>query len=454
MGMDGIVARYPPNPRLRQARLHAGLSQDELAERLGTFMRDQQQCNVSPSGNLIGMWERGEVRPSRHYRRGLAELTGLTEPDLGFGPALPFPDSTPALVEEDDTNRREMISSMMAAGVALSGFPLPPRAGVPDRVGPQHVAELRRLTQMYRTWVYQHGADRELRHGLARLLDRATTLTSQASAPRLRRDLLDATADSAGLAAYACRDLGQHEWAQQYYLIAMQAAHAAGDHALAGHLVVRMAGHNIELAQPAEVLAYLEAARRASSRARFTHGDLSNQHAIAAWANAQTGNAPQVHRHTGLAEEQFASARQHTGPDWQVRHIAEAELYSLTGAGYTELARHEPRHATEAIRRLNLALELRGADGARNATLDTISLAEAHLADHDLSQALDATRRAVGLAEDSASRRVRKRLDELGRRLHPHRRATGAADVLDQIGTLERDSSLHKADASEKAGPS
>jgi hypothetical protein len=108
-----------------------------------------------------------------------------------------------------------MITSMMAAGVALSGFPLPPRAEVPGRVGSQHVAEIRRLTEMYRTRVYQHGADHELQRGVARLLDRATTLIGQVSALRLRRDLLDATADSAGLAAYVCRDLGQHEWAQR-----------------------------------------------------------------------------------------------------------------------------------------------------------------------------------------------------------------------------------------------
>jgi hypothetical protein len=109
-----------------------------------------------------------------------------------------------------------------------------------------------------------------------------------------------------------------------------------------------MAGHNIELAQPEEVLAYLQAASRAGRRARFTHGERSNQHAIAAWANAQSGHAPGVHRQAGLAEEQFASAEDRTGPDWQVRHVAEAELYSLTGAGYTELPGTSP--ATPARR--------------------------------------------------------------------------------------------------------
>ena len=191
-----------------------------------------------------------------------------------------------------------------------------------------------------------------------------------------------------------------------------------------------------ELAHPRQVLDYLQAARQPGNGAAFTHGELSNQHAIAAWANAQAGNAQNVLREAGNAEEHFAAAGHRAGPDWQVRHTAEAELYSLTGAGYTELAKHQPRYSGEAISRLTLALDLRGADVARNATLDTISLAEAHLADHDLSQAAQVAGNAVLLARDSASRRIRKRLRELGQQLGPHRRDPDTEAVLDQISTL------------------
>jgi hypothetical protein len=143
-----------------------------------------------------------------------------------------------------------------------------------------------------------------------------------------------------------------------------------------------------------------------------------------------------VLREAGSAEDYFAAAEQRTGPDWQVRHVAEAELYSLTGAGYTELARHQPRYAGEAISRLTLALDLRGADGARNATLDTISLAEAHLADHDLPQAVHVTQDALQRADSSASRRIRKRLRELGQQLGEHRSDSDVAAALEQISTL------------------
>ena len=435
MGTPRVVARYPPNFLLRQARLRAGLSQDDFADRLGAFMREHQNVNVSPSGNLVGMWERGEARPGRHYRQGLAAFTSLSETELGLGwSSYIVGDANPAC-EEEDTKRREMISSMVAAGAALAGFPLAPRGTVPDRISLADVAEVRRLTGMYRTWIYQHGADAQLQHGVARLLERATGLLDSVPEQRIRLDLLDAAADCAGLAAYVCRDLGQHEWAQRHYLLALQAAQAAGDKALAGHLVVRMAGHNIELIKPDEVLSYLDAASRAA-RSAFSQGELSNQHAIAAWANGQAGNMQEVHRETGLAEELFATADRSSVPDWQAPHVAEAELYSLTGAGYTALARHDGGHAGEAIRRLTAALELRGAAGARNATLDRISLAEAHLLDRDLGQALNASGQALFLAEHSASRRIRKRLSELHGQLGAQRVSPDASQTMHQIREL------------------
>jgi transcriptional regulator with XRE-family HTH domain len=432
MGTPRVAARYPPNYLLKQARVRAGLSQDDFADRLGTFMREQQNVNVSPSGNLVGMWERGEARPGRHYRQGLSAFTGFSETELGLGlTSYITGDANPAR-EEEDTKRREMISSMVAAGAALSGFSLAPRGTVPDRISPADVAEVRRLTGMYRTWIYQHGADAQLQHGVSRLLERATGMLDRVPEQRIRLDLLDAAADCAGLAAYACRDLGQHEWAQRHYLLALQAAQAAGDQALAGHLVVRMAGHNIELVKPGEVLSYLDAANR-TARSAFSDGELSNQHTIAAWANAQAGNIQEVNRETELAEGLFAAADRGSVPDWQVPHVAEAELYSLTGAGYTALARHDARYANEAIRRLTTALELRGAAGARNATLDRISLAEAHLLNHDLAQALCASGQALFLAEHSASRRIRKRLSELHAELGTHRTNADASETMHQI---------------------
>jgi hypothetical protein len=439
-GDSASVARYTPNATLRAVRLGMGLSQDSFADGLGAFMRTRLGQNVAPAGNLVGMWERGEARPGPLYRSGLITYTGCGAHELGLASGVSPPSSVIRGPEEDQTERRELLADLMAAGLMLAGLGLPPRLRqVPDRVEPEHVEEISRLTGMYRAWIYQHGAGAEARAGIAELLRRTTGLISHAGDQQLRRGLLDATADLAGLAAYAQRDQGSHELAQRYYLLALQAAKAADDQALAGHLVVRMAGHHIELAQPADVFDYLASAARAGRGGGvFTAGQRSNQHAIAAWAHAQTGNSQQVHRAVGAAEEDHASAEGSGGPDWQIRHVAEAELHSLTGAAYTELARRDPRHADQAISRLSRALHLRGIEGARNAALDTISLAEAHLHAGHLDQAAVLADTATARAGCTSSLRIRTRIGELADSLTPHRGRNGIDDTLARLHQAAR----------------
>src|SRR5579885_1374779 len=69
----------PPQPRLRltEARTQRGLSQQDVAERIGTT-----HVNVS-------RWERGVTRPSPYFRRKLSALFGKTEQELDLLPAPP-----------------------------------------------------------------------------------------------------------------------------------------------------------------------------------------------------------------------------------------------------------------------------------------------------------------------------------------------------------------------------
>lgn len=398
------------------------LSQDGFAASLGRFMRDQLHRNVSPSGNLIGMWERGEARPGQEYRAGLMAYTGLPEWELGLASPPQHTDSG-TLEQSSDTSGEaypEAARSVIATGMTLVGLGLGLRSDVPDRIGPEYAGELEEAVEAYRAQVYRRGASRQLQREVTDLLSRAAGSIAHARTSKVRVHVMNSAADAAGLAGYVCRDLGQHGLAQQHYLLAVQIARAAGDRGHVGHLVVRLAGHNIEMVRPADALAYLDLARRSDLADGFTHGELSNQHAIEAWACAQAGLTARAVRSAALAEAEAAREDHRNGPGWRTRHVAEAELYSLTGAGYAELARHEPVFADEAIRRLNRALELRGGESARNRTLDTISLAEAHLAAHDVAESARTAARAVGSARSSSSQRVRRRLGELRQRLAPY----------------------------------
>ncbi|GAA2626985.1 hypothetical protein GCM10010411_75040 [Actinomadura fulvescens] len=424
------MGRYGANLALKAARLALRLSQDGFAERLGSHMREHLELNVAPSGNLVGMWERGETRPGLAYRQGLTSFTGMSEFDLGLATAP----ATAHAPKEDDTNRRELLmGSAVTAGAALIGLPITASLGPADlqRPTPQLVAELHRLADLHRDWLYEHGASTQVQRGIAQLLNRSSALLAHASSEAMRRDVLGAISDISGVAAYTCRDLGLHTEADQHYVTGVQAAQAAGAHDLAGHLVVRMAGHQVERRQPEQILAHLETASRIGT---FTPRQVSNQRAIAAWAHAIRGDDASVRRLVGDAETAFvAPSRAQGTATWQSRHVHESELFSLTGAALATLAEVKPQHAPEAISRLTRALSLLGGGFSRNAILDHLSLAEAYLAAHQLQPALDAAHQAREMSHNVSSRLVSNRLLIVSGKLRAHSRAGDVADFIHLI---------------------
>ena len=68
--------KSPLNPRLRDARLERGWSQQDLADRIGTTV-----VNIS-------RWENGSTFPSPYFRQRLCEVFGKTPAELGLLPPL------------------------------------------------------------------------------------------------------------------------------------------------------------------------------------------------------------------------------------------------------------------------------------------------------------------------------------------------------------------------------
>lgn len=413
------MASHTPNPRLRALRSGMRLSQDAFAASLGRFMREELHCNVSPNGNLVGMWERGEVRPGQVYRLGLMAYTGLAEWDLGLVQAhsggTPIPRQRGSqVIAYDET---EASRSIIATGMSLSGLALELQPDVPDRISSRYVTEIRDTAEAYRAHIYRYGASDLVRRDVASLLDRCAAGLVTASGHGLRISLMRSIADTAGLAAYACRDLLLPGLAQQYYLLGLQAARTAEDVVLTRFLLTRFASHNVEAGKPEVALACLDVVRRPDIAEGTTRSERSNQLAIEAWACASAGLKERAIRAANRADSEAVQEEERNVEPWQVRHLSEAELFSITGAAFAELAAHFPQHAGEAIRRLRKALELRGIDATRNKSLDFISLAEACLAADDVEEAVQATAQAIESASITSSQRVRHRLNELRQKL-------------------------------------
>lgn len=413
-------------PLIAQRRRELGRSQERLAQQLCGF-----SGRATVTKNEISRYEREERIPSADSLRHLATALGLPLATLERAAARakaqrrkPLPGTSAVTVddsglpgEEVDTERRHIMRSLAAASLVVAGWPVGARAGVelPRRITMDHVAELRDATNLYRGWVSRHGGG-GIRQHVSTLLEQASMMHSAASEDAVRKELLDCIADLAGLGAYISRDLEAHSDAIQMYQLAIQAAKAAGDRRLGAHLIVRMAGHNIELKQPEDTIGLLGAAQRAA-KSILSPGERANQLCIKAWASAQRGDAEAVIRAVGQAEEQFVKTTESVSRDWGRQHVTEAELYSLTGAGFAELARVSARHAPSAIERLRRAISLRGPANARNRTLDMISLAEALFAAGEIEEARKSAGQAVEQIDQLASNRLRRRINELRHRL-------------------------------------
>ncbi len=127
---------FQPRTKLIEARLQRKLSQQQLAERIGT-----NYVNVS-------RWERGITRPGPYFRRKLSHLFGKTEEELELvlvGDAIPPLTSTfaPATAAQNAVTPPQNIESMpvpaLVAGVHEATYdptiPLPPPVQLVGREG-------------------------------------------------------------------------------------------------------------------------------------------------------------------------------------------------------------------------------------------------------------------------------------------------------------------------------
>ncbi|MBM7075521.1 helix-turn-helix domain-containing protein [Micromonospora humida] len=398
---------------LRRRRLEANLSLQQLAEL------------VPCDHGYLSKIENGHRRPG-------PDMTASLEQALSANGAL-FALAGEEQEGGEDMRRRRVLQALSAAGMAVAGWPLP-SAETPRRIGMQHVADIADTTAVYRGWVSRHGGA-AVQQPAAQLLDRAAAMHTAASEPKVRTALLVAIAD---LGAYVARDIGDHRSADEHAWLALSAATAAGNTALGGHTVVRMAGHNIELRHPEKTLSLLDAAAKRAGDL-FTPGDRANQSCIRAWAYAQVGDADMVRRAVGNAEDAFTRVDNTGTPNWAAQHVTEAELYSLSGAAYTDLARTNHWYADAAIERLNEALDLRGVSLARSRVLDQLSLAEALLYAGEFDEAGRIALAEAEVAGTSDPGGLSLRFAGLTRRMQAH--ASKAASVTEFVtaqGSVKR----------------
>lgn len=286
--------------------------------------------------------------------------------------------------------------------------PGPHRTG---RLGPGEAAELERAARAFKRWGHRLGGGLHRKAVLGTLREVAAHLREHQS-PKVTDRLLRVMSQLAQTAASMAWDSGLHRTAQDYYLLALRASHAAGDLDFGANILGGMARQMLYRDRPQDAL---EMIRVAQEGTRATAGPRLRAmlQVREAWAYARMGREAAFQRLTNQAHETLTDAVAGAEAHW-IEYFDEAELRGTTGGRYLELARHDPRkHGETALSEITTALAQRGPETGRGHALDRIGLAECYFLLGDLHAAVAETHQAVDAAQNTRSSRVNAKLGEL-----------------------------------------
>lgn len=462
----------PPQPwgeALRAWRAEVkGWSQEELVEHLRAAA---WQTNESRGHELdektVRRWENGQSRPQGVYRRLLAYVGApLPPPSVRSAPVLP-PDSppTPRLAPDDEVvQRRDVLraggvgmadhdqweaSSLSAADVlaqvtrrdlslnrrelgqlfakVLLGGALidrlerwfsTPAAASPaaatrgSSIGYQELSELETAARVFRNWDDQFGGGLR-RKAVIGQLNEVADLVRESHPADMTQRLHSILAELAETAATMSWDTGQQAVAQRYYLMALHAARTAGDDAFAANIMGGgMARQLLYLGEPHDALELVRLAQRVGDGAE-TPAVRSMLSTREAWAYSALGRTTAFERAAARAEDELATVSADAPEPHWIGYYNAGELHGTLGGRLLELAHHDSTLAAPAAIRIREALDARGPGHLRSTALDEIGLAEALMLGKDHEQAVTVGHRALDVAAQTGSDRVRVQLGSL-----------------------------------------
>ncbi|GAB2913010.1 helix-turn-helix domain-containing protein [Streptomyces mayteni] len=311
------------------------------------------------------------------------------------------------------------LAATAASGAALldslEGWLQPtPTSGTDRRIGrlgEREVEHLEQTAEVFRRWDHQFGGGLRRKAVVGQLSEVASALEEHQT-PDIERRLYRVMAHLAGTTATMAWDSGLQQTAQDYYRLALRAAHAGGDNAFGANVLAGMARQMLCRDRPQDAL---ELVRLAQDGARGSAGPRVRAmlHTREAWALAAMGRPTAFQRATMRAAEVLAAAGSVEEPYW-ISYFDQAELAGVTGGRLLDMARKDPRtHAEAAAEEIQGALTTRGPEAGRSHALDRIGLAECSWLLGDTTSAVERTHRAVDAASRTQSSRVRGQLGAL-----------------------------------------
>jgi transcriptional regulator with XRE-family HTH domain len=443
--------RVPLTPHLLDHRRRLGLTQEQVAERIGA------------TPEMVRRHERGLATPTRRYLVCYCTLYEADAAQLGFpSPAVVQQPSTALsdakwlspgvgvagilseVTQKDLTlNRRELgqlFTSLFVGSPLLDRLehllstPIPAPATTQTRlIGHDEVTELETVARLFREWDDEFGGGLR-RKAVVGQLNEIADLLAGPHPPVVSRRLHAIAAQLAETAAMMSWDSGHEALAQRYYIMALNAAKLAGDLPFAANILAGMARQAIYANNANDALKLVHLAQSTAS----DHASASTRSMLytrEAWAYAAMGQVTAFQRSVGQAEDAFADAEPATDPHW-IRYFDLAELNGTIGGRLLELASTDQRHAVAASDRITEAISSRRPGRLRSSALDEIGLAESLLIRDDFDEAAHVGHKAIDTATHTSSDRVAVQLVRLYQTTRSHARAPVIADLRDRLKPL------------------
>ncbi|UUN26789.1 helix-turn-helix transcriptional regulator [Streptomyces sp. FIT100] len=409
--------------RFAERRSVQGYSQEEFAEAL------------TVAASTVIRWEGGRATPQPHQRPKIASLLGVTLSELegllfeqkSIETTVP-PDTPPLLHGDDeDMKRRDVLGLLAITGalVTLTGSDGVPRGHTATALLETGEDLHRSLWQVFTLSDSKQTAFQAVR----KQLDVLTKGLAEARTAADRARLCTMAADLYQLAGELFFDANRYTDAAQCYTLAANAAHAGGDDdlwacAMTRHAYVELYARRAPAAQPL-LAAASQIARRGDSA-------LSTRHwvaAVHAEAYAALGDIDACTRALDEAEK-VHSLDDHSHNGGWLRFDG-SRLAEERGACYLQLGR--PDLAEDALTAaLAQPLSLR----RRAAVLSDLAVVGVHR--RDVDQVVQYAEAAIGLASQSNSGFIGKKLDGLRGRLAPLMSDGRVSNLDHRIAALSR----------------
>jgi transcriptional regulator with XRE-family HTH domain/tetratricopeptide (TPR) repeat protein len=398
-----VRSNVTPNTRLRELRRARGFTQQCLADLIQVCLDTERD------------WEYGRIAlPRIRQLKALSDVLGVPMGQLGFaGLGQPVDDAIdlssepfgyPAmwhalsiLCDDEQVQRRAFT---LLTGTALMEPVTQYLAAAPFDLPSQHSRSIQITDELVDNL---DGVNGWLR-GMDDLVGGGTLLQVAQNQIRLLNDLLNngtyrqrvglrlhsSIAELLRLAGWMSFDIGHHAKAQHLWLTALRAAHAAGDHALAAHILGFMA-HHAQQVSVVDAVPLAEAARKAYRG--NNHAVDAILHMRAAEAHGNLGNLTAHHRAIDACFNSWSKVRSSDEkPPWAYWISERAIHFHAGGVGYYAMGKW-----TQAQEHLGTALALDKPNYVRDNALCHTMLAISQLAQRDVEQACANANKALDL---------------------------------------------------------